>query len=475
VQQLHTSANKASPFSRTERAQTLKDEVLNQLADEANVAQFVSFDPDLNQRYSRIQGYEPNKTFGSLSDALDTLLRMSPDKTINIRSFAFSDSKSRQFIYGLSTVGEAESALRNLASQGLYTIANETIDIADGGVSGVLFSNVIEFAPKDTPRCVEKPGTACFDRDIGLELLETVYGFRPSLDYGHSMRVEFSLHPLRRGFRHDHTIVWELEDVGNVKAKSMMTWPNLFSRFIGDKAFGLLTADAFGLPVPLTTVFPRNLPPFQFGIPTGTGETWMRTCPAEPTPGKFTTQFGWTDPYRVMGQEDPEGNSIPSVLAQEAVEPHYSGALIPDKDSVPIVEGVKGRGDTFMQGTSSPDALPKHVLFSVNQLYQRAYEALGPVRCEWVYDDARTWLVQMHVGHTASHDRIIYPGEPRVWREFYVEQGIDGLRKLISSIRDDEGVAIMGEVGITSHLGDLLRKAKIPSRIDSRVNGKSSS
>ncbi|MDX6444656.1 MAG: hypothetical protein QOH71_1730 [Blastocatellia bacterium] len=474
MQELHTSSNTTPIAARTEKI-TLKDEVLDRIAHKANVAQFVSFGPELNQRYSRIHDTEPNKIFDCVSDALGALLRMSPDQTINIRSFAFADSKSRQFIYGLSSVGEAESALRNLAAQGLYTIANETVNVADGGVSGVLFSNVIEFAPKDTPRCVEKPGTACFDREIGLELLETVYGFRPSLDYSPSTRVEFSLHPLRRGFRHDHTIVWELEDVGDVTTKSTTSWPNLFSRFIGDKVFGLLAADAYGLPVPFTRVFSRELPPFEFGTPTGTGETWIRTCPAEPRPGKFTTQFGWTDPYKIMCEEDPDGTSIPSVLAQEAVEPRYSGALIPNKDNLPIVEGVEGRGDRFMQGASAPAVLPKNVLCSVTKLYERAHAAFGPIRCEWVYDDARTWLVQMHVGHTASHDRVIYPGEAQVWRKFYVEQGLDGLRSLIGSLRDDEGVAIVGEVGITSHFGDLLRKAQIPSRIDSRVIGKSSS
>ncbi len=40
---------------------------------------------------------------------------------------------------------------------------------------------MIEFAPDDTPRCVEKPGVASFPLAWGHSLLQTVYGsLRPS-------------------------------------------------------------------------------------------------------------------------------------------------------------------------------------------------------------------------------------------------------------------------------------------------------
>src|SRR5438105_2584134 len=42
-----------------------KDTVLDQLGVVANVAQFVSFAPDLRQRHSRIRGYERNHHFNS--------------------------------------------------------------------------------------------------------------------------------------------------------------------------------------------------------------------------------------------------------------------------------------------------------------------------------------------------------------------------------------------------------------------------
>ena len=47
-----------------------------------------------------------------------------------------------------------------LAGEGYLTIVNETIDIHDGGISGVALAGIVEFAPDDTPRAVEQPGVA---------------------------------------------------------------------------------------------------------------------------------------------------------------------------------------------------------------------------------------------------------------------------------------------------------------------------
>lgn len=65
--------------------------------------------------------------------------------------------------------------------------------------------------------------------------------------------------------------------------------------FFGDKAYGLLVADAIGLPVPLATVVGRNTAPFRFGDVTGTGEVWLSTCPSESVPGHYLTRKGWAD------------------------------------------------------------------------------------------------------------------------------------------------------------------------------------
>ena len=43
----------------------VKDAVLDWVAASANVAQFVSFGPDLAQRFCRVRGYSPNHGFRS--------------------------------------------------------------------------------------------------------------------------------------------------------------------------------------------------------------------------------------------------------------------------------------------------------------------------------------------------------------------------------------------------------------------------
>ncbi len=444
----------------------LKDSVLQRLANTANVAQFASFDPAGQQRHSRILGFAPDHCFQSINDAATALLQTSG--LVNVRSFEPGSAKSREFIYGLTRAHEVTEQVARLGANGLHTIINETIDVNDGGVSGVALGNIIEFAPGDTPRCVEKPGTVTLRRDLALRLLESVYGFMPDVSrYGSSKRIEFSIHPLRRGTLQDHTIVWELEEVGTFEGCADVSWPNRFSRFIGDKTFGLLLADVLGLPVPATKVFPRHLAPFAFGKTTGVGEIWIRTCPTEQDPGRYTTHRGWLDPFKLMTAEDPDGTKIASVLAQEGVDAEYSGSLIVDGEGGLIVQGVKGYGDTFMLGSAIED-LPDTTQESVRELYQQAASALGEVGFEWVYDGKVTWLVQLHKGKTASLGTTIFPGEVALYHRFDTAKGIDALRDLISRTCSNEGIALVGRVGITSHLGDLLRKARIPSRIEAQ-------
>lgn len=465
------SANSDSAGQSTGNQGLIKDAVLDRVSDVANVAQFVSFSPGgvPEQRYARIHAYEPNRTFESVERAIGTLLGASPDNSVNVRSFTPENPKSREFIYGLRLVEEAAAAVRRLAADGLYTIVNETVNVGDGGVSGVVLGDVVEFAPGDTPRCVEKPGTVSFSRKMGLDLLEKVYHFRPALDFAPAnLRVEFSIHPLRRGFRHEHTIVWELEQVGLTHSTAETRWPNKFSRFVGDKAFGLLVADMLGLPVPATRVFARHLPPFTFGQQSGTGETWIRTCPVVQDPGHYTTQRGWCDPFKLMHEEDPEGDKIASVLAQEGVDAEFSGSLIVQADGEPRIEGTRGYGDKFMLGEVKLAVLPETILGGVRQLYAAATKHLGPVRMEWVHDrDGRTWIVQLHRGQTASQGSVIHGGDAASYRRFDVTAGIDELRKLIAEVQGSgEGIILVGHVGVTSHLGDLLRKAEIPSRVE---------
>lgn len=444
-----------------------KDEILDELGTKANIAQFVSFDPQLEQRFSLVRGYDRNHLFTSPEAAASALLEAAPENLVNVRSYTPDNPKSREFVFRLKTAGEIVENLKRLANEGLYTIINETIDEKDGGVSGVAVGNVIEFAPDDIPRAVEKPGTAALPRQLGLKFLETVYGFVPALDYPSALRVEFSIHPLRRGFRNEHTTVWELEDVGETVFSVLPTYPNKFSRKIGDKAFGLLIADVYGLPVPRTTVIPRAIAPFSFGQPTSTNEIWIRTCPKEPIPGFFTTRRGWTDPFKLLAEEDDETGQIASVLAQEGVEAQYSGALVSDETGNPIIEGVRGFGDDFMLGVAEKEKLPENIENTVRELFEKIKEMLGAVKMEWVFDGQKVWVVQLHRGATSTSDRSIFPGTPSNYRYYETKEGIGKLRLLIEEVQTTgEGIILRGNVGITSHFGDVLRKAKIPSKIE---------
>src|SRR2546428_14003541 len=334
-----------------------KDAVLDSLSDHGNVAQFVSFSPNLDIRYSRIVGHSPNASFASPRDAISSLLRASVEQSVNVRSYHPENPKSREFIYGLRELDAVEAALQRLGGEGLYTIINETVDVNDGGVSGVALGDVIEFAPGDTPRCVEKPGTLSLPRTVGLSMLQRVYGFAPTLPSGR-WRVEFSIHPIPRGYRQGHTILWEAERETATQRAPRVRWPNHFSRFLGDKVFGLLLAECFGFPVPSTVVISRNVAPFAFGRSTGTGETWVRTCPREPVPGKFVTLRGWTDPFKLLTQEDPDGKELVSVLSQEGVRAPFSGASIGTERQDPLIDGVQGIGSEFMLGRKPVEELP---------------------------------------------------------------------------------------------------------------------
>ena len=452
----------------------VKDEVLNRLAMMGNVAQFVSFglvgtDNELSQRFSRVFGFKPNHYFSSPKKAIEYLIQKSPEGTVNIRSFQPGKVKGEPLHYGLNCVDNVLDILYKKASENKFTIVNETVDINDGGVSGVTIGEVLEFSPGDTPKCVEKPGVCRLPRGVGLKVLETVYGFRPTLNFPLSQRVEFSIHPKKRGIRHGHTIVWELEEVNAPDTVPEIHWPNNFSRLLGDKAYGLLIADTLGLPVPMTTVITRNISPFTFGIKTGTGETWMRTCPEVRSPGEYPTYFGWRDPFQLMS----ELNSIASVLAQEAVNPEYSGSLVPGQPEgkEPFIEGVRGMGDSFMVGGKAPEELPGEVKKAVRDLYLTAFKQLGPIEIEWVYDGKKAWLVQLHKSEAFSVGGIVYPGEAGRFIKFNIAEGLEALRALIPAAKEDNaGIILVGDIGITSHFGDLLRRAKVPARVMSRLD-----
>src|SRR5262249_28313150 len=207
-------------------------------------------------------GYEPNHGFDSVRTGLSSLIERSPEGTINLRSFTPKNPRSRDFHYGVARVDDAQSLVERMSAEGLFVIANETVDVSDGGVSGVIQGGVAEFAPDDTPRCVEKEGTASLPSDLARSVIRIVFGFEPETVAADRGRLEFSIHPKPRGWRRTHTLMWEYEGSDSAPAMAAVKWPNRFSRLIGDKTFGLLIAHVMGLPVPRATCISRRIAPF---------------------------------------------------------------------------------------------------------------------------------------------------------------------------------------------------------------------
>ena len=442
----------------------LKDEQLVDVARLGNVAQFVSFDPGTQVRHVRIAGVAEDEPFASVDDAVSALLAVSPERSVNVRAHSPDSPKGNEFLYGLTSTGEVAAHVRRLAGSGLFTIVNETVGVDDGGVSGVALGDVVEFVPGDTPRGVEKPGVAQLERPAAMRMLHAVYGVTPELPPMDG-RVEFSLHPLRRGYRHGHTIVWEVDGSAATSAPSAPSWPNRFSAMLGDKVFGLLLGELLGARVPGSTVFPRALAPFSFGVPTGSSERWLRTAPRVSTPGRFTTVRGWTDPFALLAAEDPD-SEIASVLVQDSVDAHFSGAAISQIDDKPVVEGVEHAGDEFMLGRQAPAPLPADVLGDVRGLHDALASSVGSVHLEWAYDGSSVWLLQLRQVAPLSDSSVIVPGKPGRFRRFEVADGLEALRAEVERARAlDEGIEIVGNVGITSHFGDVLRQAGVPSRL----------
>lgn len=445
-----------------------KDQKLDRLAERFNVAQFISFSPSVDgplQQYARLSNFPPNPTFSSVDEGMKALFARSAEGTVNLRSFSEGNSQSREFIYALPTLDDAVSAIRRISSEGAYTIANETIDVSDGGVSGVAMDGLVEFRPDATPRGVEAPGFASLPLDWATSLFKTVYGIDASLEEARQARVEFSLHPIRRGWRQSHLIFWEYGEVDHFDRSADVVWPNDFSRMVGDKAYGLLIANLIGVPVPKTTVIGRRVAPFSFGRDTGSAEQWIRTSPIVQVPGKFTTAKGWLDPFKLVQDEDSDGTALASILSQHSVTSIYSGAAIEGADGEFIIEGAAGSGEGFMLGTTAPQVMPEDVVTAVSQVRQQLKAQLGSVRFEWVFDGTQVWVVQLHTGASQSAGRALVPGEAEHWVTFNVYEGLEALRTLLSSLPANTGIELDGAVGRTSHIADVVRKANVPTRL----------
>lgn len=456
----------------------LKDQKLDEIVQRGgNVAQFVSFGPDGKKRYSRIRGTSPTHRFTSIERAIQAILDTGT-RFVNIRSFKPNKPDGNPFFMGYkekwASLADTADVVRSLISQGLHVIVNEDIPVNDGGFSGVMFGEIAEFAPCDTPRCVEGPGCAVLPRLTMMKLAHTVYGHHVSIPFPRGHRVEFSVHPGPVGYFRQCQLLWQQEEkLIASPQQEMFFWPNRYSRVMGDKAYGLLMAHLHGFRVPYCRVTGRIIPPFEFGEETGSREPrWVRSCPYIQKPGKHFTNHGWLDVIAMMQRQDPSGTEIASWLEQDCIDAQeggFSGAAITGADGKLIIEGTPGYGDRFMVGEVSAKNLPEHVIDAVTHHWEQTFAVFGPIRFEWVYDTKNTmWFVQLHCGKSDSYGSVIYPGERDDWKQYYVTDGLEGLRKLLlhKDFPHRSGITLIGDVGITSHFGDILRRAHIPSRLE---------
>jgi hypothetical protein len=459
-----------------------KDEVLDHLAHTANVAQFVSFGPgnDLRQRYCRIRGYPENHQFNNAAEAIGALLERAPENKVNIRSYYPDRPEGNPFIKRLSSVDEVVSALKRLSAEGLHTLVNESIDEGDGGVSGVAYRGVLEFAPDATPRCVDDDNveTCALPFELGMSVLSSVYMFEPDLRGRDGTRVEFSVHPMPRGWLHRNTILWQAEQRPAPPLEIEASWPNRFSRMLGDKAFGLAVAAAAGLPVPRTVVFSRRLFPFAFGQSTGTGTLWTRPSPTVKTPGYYQSFHAWRDPNALLadsnlleqpsGRQDPHLPPVASILIQESVEPVYSGKLIPADQNNIHIDGVAGSGDAFMIGDVEGDPLPQSVVRAVRQTHEAAVASVGICEIEWVFDGTSAWVVQINPYvrsrrlSATSHTDL----NATEWEEFvFAKSQLEQFRTRVRDIQGTgKGLTVIGNVSPLSHVAEIADVHGVPVR-----------
>jgi len=107
---------------------------------------------------------------------------------------------------------------------------------------------------------------------------------------------------------------------------------------------------------------------------------------------------------------------------------------------------------------------------SFGHLHATLLDYVGSIRAEWVFDGDTIWLIQLQQELAVSSGQTIVPGEVESECEFDVSLGLSGLRELVELIKGRNiGVKLIGNVGMTSHIADVLRRYKVPSRIVSRV------
>lgn len=413
-------------------------------------------------------------------DLIKDLLKNSLDNSVNIRTYTDDmKSKGNPFVYGLRDLESILRGIIDLREQGYNLILNETIDVNDGGVSGVLLNGVAEFAPFSTPRSVENDAVCRLPSLVAVKMLSDVYSLEgrtlEDIEKLESMsregkRIEFSIHPNEVGY-----LVWDIEDMESNKKLDlrllnqciMVPKNNKFSEMLGGKTFNLLLLNSMSIDIPKTTVVSKFLPPFTFGNK-GNRNVWTRTSPKYKLPGKYITEKGYISPSELLSEENP------TVLYQREIDVLYSGSALYKGENAPlVVEGVRGFGTKFMVGNVPPEKLPFEVMDKVRETVKSLKSTFDKhgicnptFTVEWGYSKyEEVEIFQLNFTEDTGRGHMIVRPSSSVknYKEYHTSEGLDNFRDFLQSISEYEGVKLIGNVGITSHFCDILREEKIPS------------
>lgn len=99
-----------------------KDEILDRLARRGKVSQFVGFEPTTAGRGALGRGRGRTSAPGGKRRTLGQRTKLRA-----------RGPRSREFVYGLTDPAEAVATVGRLSADGLHTIVNETVDVADAG------------------------------------------------------------------------------------------------------------------------------------------------------------------------------------------------------------------------------------------------------------------------------------------------------------------------------------------------------
>lgn len=367
----------------------LKDTKLYKLGDTHNTAQFVSFSPQIEKRYTRILG-EERLVQDIPENYISTLIEQSEEKAVNISTFT-SDFSEAPIVQNLKSSGEVVENINRFAAEGLYTLINEKIDTNDSGILGNARGSILEFGPFNSANSLKN---CSFEIVSGLQLLEKIYGFLPNIGRPFSDKLQWSIHSVKKGLKKENTIIWEtVVDPEWQTVKPEFNYPNNFSLFLGNKLYGLLIADLLGFIVPKTLVFSRNVPPFTFGVETFSKEIFMRVAANQIRfNASALNKFGWLDPFKLL-QED-RTSDISSVLIQDKIIEKFSGSC--------RIENNKPKASS---NVLIPEELKREVIRLTSKFRKEIPNFIG---FDWIFGTNHiVYLTQIYFESSPKNDMII--------------------------------------------------------------------